>query len=399
MRRLLLLLFLLPLAVSSAAHAQDATEAERLREIERLREEKARDVEALRSRTEQAAATLRQLKARLVDTAESLQDAEASATEAEAAIARLTRERREAQSELQTRRRSMSNVLAALQSLERSRPPALVVSPEDANRAATAAVALSAVTPEIQSQAAALRADLDRIEALRLEAERERLALSEAESALAERRRLLEDLLAERERRQAADVTRLRRIEREDAALAREASTLRELIEGIDRRDEAREPEAPPPSLPTRPRAQPEVYAALPASFADAAAKLPLPAAGRIVTRFGDSLEGGGRAQELVLATRPGAVVTAPFGGTVKWAKPYGALGNIVILDVGDGYSVVLMGLGSFAVRRDDEVRAGEPLGYMDTGGERALRLHIRRQNEALDPEPWLLPGMIAQAQ
>jgi septal ring factor EnvC (AmiA/AmiB activator) len=397
-RRLLALLILLP----AAAFAQEADEAERLREIERLREEKAEAAQELRERTEAAAEQLRALQARLVRTAESLQAAEASATEAERALGRLGERRTDVSARLERRQRSISDVLGALQMLELTRPPALVVSPEDANEAAVAAIALSGVTPSLRAEAEALRRDLDEVEYLRLEAEREQRLLAQAETALAERRRLLEDLLAQRERRQAEDVTRLRRIEREDAALVREATTLQRLIEGIAARDATRETARPAPPVPaSRPaqeQAAPELYASLPARFAEARARLPMPASGRIAGRFGDAVEGGGRSQDLAIETRPGAVVTAPFAGRVKWAKPYGALGNIVILDVGEDYSLVLMGLGEFAVRRDDQVRAGEPLGYMAQGRAGRLRLHLRKGAQVLDPEPWLLPEVDARA-
>ena len=390
MRALLALFVSLVLVLPAAA--QEASDAERLREIEALREQKARDAEALRRRTEAAAASMRRLKVSLVALAGSLQEAEAEVTESETRLDRLTAESVRLSAALAGRRRAVGDVLGALQMVERRRPPALMVNPADANRAAVAALALASVTPELQEEAARLAAELDRLEIVRAKAARERRLLAEAEAGLAERRRLLEDTLAEREERQAADVERLRRIEREDAALAREATTLRALIEGIAARDEAApvRPERPQPSLPEP--ATGSLYASLPSRFSDARAQLPLPASGRIVRRYGEALGGGGRSQDMTLVTRPGAVVTAPFGGTVKWAKPYGALGNIVILDVGQGYSVVLMGLGSFSVSRDDQVAAGEPLGAMPADARSGLRFHLRRGGEVLDPEPWLRP-------
>ena len=393
----LLLAILLALAFAPSATAQE-DDAARLREIERLREEKARDAQALRDRTEASEATLRRLQASLVDLADELQRQETAVTASEETGARLDREADLLTARLAARRRDIADVLGALQMLERGRPPALLVSPEDANRAAVAAIALSSVTPELAAEASRLAGDLDRIEAVRGRAARERRLLAEAEASLTERRRLLEDTLAERERRQAADVTRLRRIEREDEALAREATSLRALIEGIDARDaERRAAGRPAPTPVPKPELPPAValYDDLPDRFSAARAKLPLPAAGRVTHRFGERVAGGGRAQDLALRTRPGAVVTAPFGGTVKWAKPYGALGNVVILDVGEGYSVVLIGLGPFDVRRDDVVRAGTPLGRMPQD-RTALRLHLRRGSEVIDPEPWLRPELAA---
>ena len=389
MRRVALALLFSCLAAPAAA--QDADEQRRLDEIERLRAEKARDAEALRERTDAAKAALRRLSTSLVQIAGELQAAEAAVTASEDELARLSAEATRLTADLLARRRTIADVLGALQMLERGRPPALLVSPDDANRAAVAAIALQGVTPELAAEAERLSGDLDRIEVVRGRAERERRLLAQAEGALAERRRLLEDTLAERERRQAADVTRLRRIEREDQALAREATSLRGLIEGIKALDEAnaRARPAPPEPAPVPEPAPSAAYAGLPDRFSAARGLLPLPASGQVTRRFGERVAGGGRAQDLTLRTRPGAVVTAPFGGTVKWAKPYGALGNIVILDVGEGYNLVMIGLGGFDVRRDDVVRPGAPLGRMPQG-RAALRLHLRRGADVIDVAPWL---------
>ena len=394
--------FVLPLlaalALTPTALAQEAPDerAERLREIEAQREQNARDAERLRRRTEATAAALRRLRASLVDLAASLQEAEGEVTATEARIAALDEEAAALTAALLVRRRAVGEVLGALQMLERKRPPALLASPDDANRAAVAAVALAGVTPELQAEAEALAGDLDRIEVVRLRAERERRRLAEGEAALAERRALLEDSLDQRERRQAADRTRLRRIERADAALAEEATTLRALLAGIEARDEAEaRAEGPTPPPPSRRPEDLTLASGLPARFVEARAQLRPPVAGRVVRRFGERIDGGGRAQEMTLATRSGAVVTAPFGGRVKWAKPYGALGNIVILDVGQGYTLVLMGLGEFSVRRDDVVSPGEPLGQMPTGASPGLRLHLRRGGDVIDPAPWFRPGTL----
>ena len=397
-RTLLVLLAVLSLTPAALAQEDAEERAERLRQIEEQREQNARDAERLRRRTEATAAALRRLRASLVDLATSLQEAEGEVTATEDRIAELDAEAEALTAALLVRRRAVGEVLGALQMLERKRPPALLASPDDANRAAVAAVALAGVTPKLQAEAEALAHDLDRIEVVRLRAERERRRLAEGEAALAERRALLEDSLAERERRQAADRTRLRRIERQDAALAEEATTLRALLAGIEARDEAEAraaADAPTPPPPSRRPQDLTVASGLPARFAEAQAQLRPPVAGRVVRRFGERIDGGGRAQEMTLATRSGAVVTAPFGGRVKWAKPYGALGNIVILDVGQGYTLVLMGLGDFSVRRDDLVSPGEPLGQMPTGASPGLRLHLRRGGDVIDPAPWFRPGTL----
>lgn len=365
------------------AAAED--EAARLREIEQRRRDNALAAAALRDRTAAQQAALQALKGQLVDIADKLQADEARMTNVEEQLAQLDAEEAVAAVDLQAKQLALSNVLAALQSLERSRPPALAVSPDDATKAAVAAAALTAVTPDLADRAADLRYDLQRIAELRAQQIRQRQALLDAEATLGERRRLLQGLLSEREAVQRQDAARLRRIEQEDLRLAREATTLRELIAGIEARTEDDIPAASPRIV-----GAPAVYAQLPGKFSEARSLLPLPAAGRVRSFFGDRLGGGQKAREIAVATRGGAVVTAPFRGRIAFAKPFGRLGNVIILDVGEGYKLIMSGLGELEVRAGENVRAGEPVGTMAAQNPPLLRFQLRRDNVPIDPLPWL---------
>jgi septal ring factor EnvC (AmiA/AmiB activator) len=386
---------LLGISLVAPSVAQDASDDEtrRLEEIEERLRENARQAETLRNRTARAQEALAALQARLVETAESLQSAEARATEVEETLALLEAQEMSASADLERHQADISNMLAALLSLERSRPPALAVSPDDANAAAIAAIALSSITPELKGQADGYRADLARIERLRRRMDEERAELVEAETALSERRRLLQNLLDERAAAQQRDAARLRQLEREDAQLAREATNLRELIAGITRRPDAGGVPDPMQGVETT-----ALYDSLPSRFIEARSLLPMPAAGRVVSGFGERLSGGGRSDDIAIATRARAVVTAPFGGRVEWAEPFGRLGNVVIIDVGDQHHVVLVGLGTLEVRSGDRIRAGEPLGTMTDGRETRLRMQIRHRNVPIDPGPWLRTSLAEAA-
>ncbi|MEM6648877.1 MAG: peptidoglycan DD-metalloendopeptidase family protein [Pseudomonadota bacterium] len=376
----------------SMAFAQNTEEeAARLQEIEAQLRANAAAAAALRSKDEEAAAAMASLQARLVEIADSLQLAEANATQIEETLARLNVQEATASVNLEERQKSMSQVLAALQSLERARPPALAVSPDDVTDAAVAAIALTSVTPDLKAEAAALRADLARMADLRARQAAKKLELRQTEATLNERSRLLQDLLRQRRAAKAEDEARLQQLAAEDQRLAAEASDLRELIAGLKRRAEARaaRPAPTPPSL-SSPTLTPRLYGTLPSKFSQATALLPVPVIGRIAVPFGTRLEGGARTEDMTFVTRAGAVVISPFSGEVVWAEPFGRLGNVVILDVGEGYRIVLMGLGQLDVRRDERVRAGEPVGSMDGNASGALRLQIRKNNAPIDPMAWL---------
>jgi septal ring factor EnvC (AmiA/AmiB activator) len=83
-------------------------------------------------------------------------------------------------------------------------------------------------------------------------------------------------------------------------------------------------------------------------------------------------------------------VVTSPYSGRVQWASEFGALGKILIIDVGGGYTNILIGLDQFIARKGQRVSAGEPVGVMASGDVAPrLRFQVRHNGTPLDPDPW----------
>lgn len=133
----------------------------------------------------------------------------------------------------------------------------------------------------------------------------------------------------------------------------------------------------------------------------------PLPVAGRILAGFGDSRPGAAPRPGLTIAALPGAVVTAPFDASVRYAGPLLDMGEVAVLEPRPGVMVVLAGMGRALGRAGDIVRAGDAVGLMGgsvaevdqiliesrdgTGQDRSETLYMEiRQNEApQDPDDW----------
>ena len=71
----------------------------------------------------------------------------------------------------------------------------------------------------------------------------------------------------------------------------------------------------------------------------------------------------GVRRPGLTLATRPGALVTAPWPATIRYRGPLLDYGNVIILEPGDGYLLVLAGLEQVYGEVGEVVAAGAPPG------------------------------------
>jgi septal ring factor EnvC (AmiA/AmiB activator) len=137
--------------------------------------------------------------------------------------------------------------------------------------------------------------------------------------------------------------------------------------------------------------------------FASARGKLPLPAQGRRALDFGDKTQYGGQSKGIVIETRYAAQVTSPCDGWVVYAGEFRSYGQLLIINAGDGYHVLLAGLSQIDVQPGQFVLAAEPVGTM-RGGQRSspvsaqisgpvLYVELRKNGHPIDPDPWWASG------
>ena len=116
---------------------------------------------------------------------------------------------------------------------------------------------------------------------------------------------------------------------------------------------------APGTTLGSPGRIKPEI------PFAEAKGRLPLPAQGRQVLAFGEKTQYGGQSKGIVLETRQGAQVTSPCDGWIVYAGEFRSYGQLLIINAGGGYHVLLAGLSQIDVQPGQFVLAAEPVGTM----------------------------------
>lgn len=374
--------------------------ADELQEIERQLKTRAEEEKRLRREAQEREKEVAALRHSLIETANSLQEAERKITALEESISSLAIEKNEAETALAAESENLSDVLAALQSLEMSKPPALLVSPEDANKAARAAMLLADAAPAVEARAARLRAAIERLASLGEALASERAAYEATNVELAARREVLADLMAQKEKERDVAASLAATAQKETARLAVEATSLRDLIGRLERLAHSVTPRIKPPppreaapviASPAPPAVKPTPAAPfLPAKkFAEARGALRAPVAGRLTGRFGANRPEGGNFEGLRFSARDQAIVTAPFEGRVVVARDWRPIGNLLILDVGDGFHVLLIGVDAILVEESQRVAAGEPIARMADGGAN-LDLEIRKNGEPVNPALWL---------
>jgi murein hydrolase activator len=135
--------------------------------------------------------------------------------------------------------------------------------------------------------------------------------------------------------------------------------------------------------------------------FHQAKGQLPLPAAGRRVLGFGEKNQFGRQSRGIVIETRHAAAVVSPSDAWVVYAGEFRSYGQVLILNAGGGYHILLANLARVDVEVGRFVLAGEPVGAMssNTGAktqEAAPVLYVEFRNkegQSIDPTPWWVDG------
>ncbi|WP_299684996.1 peptidase M23 [uncultured Tateyamaria sp.] len=287
--------------------------------------------------------------------------------------------------QLGARDAEIARLLAVLQTMSPGEAPTAFLHPQGPEGTARAGMLLAELTPALNQRAANLRRDLEDVETLRLlqedAANRLRTGLAEVQTA----RSALNQAMAERTdlpTRFTADPIRT-------ALLVASAETLDAFSSGLAEIvvDEA---------------------AWTPPRLEDRIGTLTLPARGVLLRAAGEADAAGIARPGLLLATRPGALVTAPTEATLRYVGPLLDFGNVVMLEPRPGTLFVFAGLGVTYGQAGDIIAEGTPLGLMgglpgaqtenaaSTGGEGAggtrsetLYIEVRQDNTTEDPAGW----------
>ena len=363
---------------------------------------------ALRREIEEIGADRRKLNQSLIDTAAHLREVEDKVAATEARLKPLQAQEQALRASLDGRRQTIGEVLAALQRIGRRPPPALIAGPEDALQAVRTAIVLGAVLPEMRQQVETLAANLTGLIAVRKEIAAGRDKLKTEMASLEQERVRVNALVVERQRQQAEREKALQAERARATDLARQADSLKDLIarleQGLDptaraAREAARAPEHPSLAALRDPgRLAPAV------AFASLRGHIPIPVNGVKLKEFGDPDGIGGAEKGVSIAVRAGAQVTAPADGWVVYAGPFRSYGQLLILNVGGGYHMLLAGMDRISVDLGQFVLTGEPVAEMGNGSRIAsvlatgssqpvLYIELRKDGVPVDPGPWWAAG------
>ena len=394
-----------------------------------------------------------QLSQQLVLTARLIQASEAQLSAIEQRKGELEAQESLVRGSLEGRYTELAKLLAAMQRMGRNPPPVMITRREDVLGMVRSAKLLGQAYPEIQEQATALATQLDDLAQVRRRIETESEKLRAETVRLSESRTRLVALIDSKKLVEADKQAEFARMQKSAAEITRGMADIPELLGSVDKLDKsagvparpaaplpapaaevipavpavvasvpeppaqpapqqqaalpppkapaAKSPETRPPSITLdvgaqSPRTQAPIEPRL--SFDLAKGKLAAPAQGRRVVSFGERTQRG-KFEGIAIETRHGAQVISPSDGRVVYAGEFRSYGQVLIINPGAGYHILLANLSQLDVTTGQFLVAGEPVGTMapapkgvqgrtqDTAP--VLYVEFRKDQRAIDPDPW----------
>jgi murein hydrolase activator len=349
------------------------------------------------------------LTQQLIDAAARVRSIEASMGDTEGRLHALDQREAQMRASLDSRRSDIVEVLAALQRAGRRTPPALLVRPEDALQSLRTAMLLGSLVPELRSRAEKLSGELGELLTVRKAISTQRDKLAGDRDRLKEDQTRLSALVDERQRKQSSAEKDLEAESGRAIALSRQVDSLQGLIGKMEQDLKSAAKAAATASLQGAPASNGKVDPAAlknptrtsPAiAFASARGMFALPVNGTKIREFGTSDGVGGIEKGISLAARPGAQVTTPCDGWVVYAGPFRSYGQLLILNAGGGYHVLIAGMERISVNIGQFVLTGEPVATMGSTSQVAsilstnasqpvLYVEFRKDGTPIDSGPW----------
>jgi len=357
------------------------------------------------------------LQARLIEAGRNAQASEKRLTDTETDLQKLTVQEAEIRLALGESRATVAQMLGVMQRMSREPPPVMVTKRSDALKMVRSAMVLSSFFPKFKQEADQLAtrlADLDKVLADARE-QQDRLAAEKTEFA-----RLKDEvtaLLGQKRDRMRNNLARLENLKVAASRHTRAVTDLGDLLQRLDAEVgkqstlAAYEAELKRlgPVIELKPEAKQVAFVqpgrlkpAIP--FEKAKGQLPLPSAGKKIKNFGARDDTGGKSEGVLVETRSEAQIISPSDGWVIYAGQFRSYGQLLIINAGGGYHILLAGMDQIYTSVGQFVLAGEPVANMGQAAPQTvgtaqsrgpvLYIEFRKDARPVDPDPWWSQGV-----
>ena len=280
----------------------------------------------------------------------------------------------------------LSNFLGYIQRIDRHPPSPATTSPSSALKASQTALLIQTMTREFDQRSRVLEARISELTSLKDNLISEQSALERKQSRLKQQETNLKSLVDQRRKKATTIASEEKRARQKAADLAAKAKSLKQLLETLEQATRDIQPRVKPRkstggTAPTSQISQGDGVKA----FTQAKRQLLSPVKGRLLKKY------GGKEQGLTLSAPSLSEVKAPYSGRVEFSGPFKDYDHVVILNVGEGYFLLLTGLANTIVDVGENLTRGTSVGALPASrsGQAEIYVELRKGSNPVNPAPW----------
>jgi len=357
-----------------------------MNDIEKAKAEKEKQDAEFREEIAQIKSDLKSKKNSLIKVAKNIKNNESRLIKLQSQIDSKRQEQLAIEVDLEKDRSTLSNLVLAMQRIERVPPEALIVRPGAPLQTAQSAMLLQSILPRLYQKAEELNQSLAKLNEVVADLEKDRKEALRTAKNLQVSQGRLNSILQERELLYSKTEKDAEKNKRDLARISKEAKNLRDLVKRIEqkqKKDEEQRRTAARNAKKSSSNIQ-QVAIKTPVPAAGAAQ---LPISGIIETSYGKSDEIGAISQGLKINGRENGLVVAPMGGVIDYAGKFKGYGNIVIIKHQKNYHSLVAGLAKIDTVVGRAVSAGEPIGKMGSSEDDAfIYYELRHKGQPVNP-------------
>ena len=346
------------------------------------------------------------LSANIIKYAKVIQNNEDKISSMEKELEQLQQDLKAAEASFTLEDEHLIKTLSALQNLALKPTESLFVQPLTPVEIIRSAMLLRETVPQLEENANRIKAQLDKIEKQKQQVEAQVKKIINQKEQMEQEHAELKSMMKRKSALRNSIENKSEEAKKKVTKLAAQAQDLRDLLDKLEKERQEKlrkEQEAERKRLAEEKRKKkeeekqradlikfkPQSIKEIGENFIKAKGKLPLPARGQIVTRYGEETAKGVTSKGIIVKTRPQAQVVAPFDGNVIFAGPFRGYGNVIIIEHGKGYLSLMAGLDTVDCELGQMLLAGEPIGLMPEDDSK-LYVEIRKDNHPINPLTWI---------
>ncbi len=379
----------------------DAAQARQLYYLRKQRLDQIRAQQDELTKDQRTLATNRaRMHARLQETAKALTLSEKRLTEIEEHLAATRAKIKGEREKFEDKAAQMSALFVLLQGIARQPPPVLFTHARDALRMIRSGMVLASFYEDVEKRAKDISDEVERLDAAEKDAEQQEQRRKAEQIQNARLKAQIDLLIIENGEQMEIGEETLENLKSASQINSAGLRSLEEMLPALDAAAKKGKATAQAKIDGAMQFAQPGGMAAT-IAFGNSQGLLPMPAQGKLMIKFGEAGIDGAASKGVHIETRPSAQVVSPCDGTVLYAGPFRSYGQLLIIDPGGGYHVVIAGMDRIQVTQGQSVLMGEPVATMGaeprsgekTASRPTLYVEFRRDQQSIDPAPWWSAG------